>query len=35
MLYGELLDLIACSQIASGRAVEKKTWSFEEVMSLR
>ena len=34
VLYGELLDLIACSQIASGQATEKKTWTFDEAMSL-
>lgn len=34
-LYGELLDIIACSQIDKGQATQKKNWTFDEIMSLR
>lgn len=34
MIYGELMDIIACKQIAEGRAIEKKKWTFDAVMAL-
>lgn len=34
MLYGELMDLIACSQIDRGVATPKHKWTFDEVMAL-
>lgn len=34
-LYGEMMDLIACKQIAEGKANLKKSLSFDQIMHLR
>lgn len=33
--YGEFMDMIACLQIYEGNAVQKKIWTYDEVIALR